>query len=40
MAHNLSDALATLAAKTKSVEDKINQAKTEDKAKLDPSYCG
>jgi hypothetical protein len=35
MAHKLSDGLATLSLKAKSVEDKIAQAKTESKAKLD-----
>ena len=35
MGHNLSDALATLSAKTKSVEDKISQAKTASKEKLE-----
>jgi len=35
MSHNLSDALATLSAKTKSVEDNIAKAKTESKEKLD-----
>lgn len=35
MAHKLSDGLATLSNKAKSVEDKIANAKTEGKAKLD-----
>ena len=35
MGHNLSDALATLSAKTKSVEDNIAKAKTASKEKLD-----
>lgn len=35
MAHKLSDGLATLSTKAKSVEDKIANAKTEGKEKLD-----
>jgi len=35
MGHQLSDALATLSAKSKSVEDNIAKAKTESKEKLD-----
>jgi len=35
MAHKLSEALATLSAKSKSVEDNIAQAKTKNKEKLD-----
>ena len=35
MSHKLSDALASLSVKSKSVEDKVAQAQTASKAKLD-----